>query len=182
MADDLNPTGPSQPTLNQAYTTPGNPVTHNPAERVAASATARSNADSPVVDQRIPTKQTASVDEATEASLGRGVRAPGRPGEEAKGLREEDVGRHTELDAEQMAAPGEGRVADAVMGGAGKTGSGGTEPGLEMDLDRKKAEQAPLREAIKEQRAHDVDVGGVLGQRGGPANPVDKNNYPNTSS
>lgn len=47
---------------------------------------------------------------------------------------------------------------------------------------RKKAEQAPLREAIKEQRAHDVDVGGVLGQRGGPANPVDKNNYPNTSS
>lgn len=44
---------------------------------------------------------------------------------------------------------------------------------------RKKAEQAPLREAAKEERAHNVDVGGVLGQTGGPANPVGKDNYPN---
>ncbi|KAL1651335.1 hypothetical protein SLS58_000674 [Diplodia intermedia] len=181
MTDDLNPTGPSQPTLDQAYTTPGNPATHNPAERAAAGTTARANADSPAVDQRIPTKQTASADEATASSLGRGVRAPGRPGEEAKGLGEEDVGRHNELDAQQMAAPGEGRVAAAVES-QGKTGSGGTEPGLETDLDRKKAEQAPMREAIKEERQHKVDVGGVLGQTGGPANPVGKDNYPNTSS
>lgn len=45
---------------------------------------------------------------------------------------------------------------------------------------RKKAEQAPMREAVKEKKQHDVDVGGVLGQRGGPANPVDKDNYPNS--
>lgn len=36
---------------------------------------------------------------------------------------------------------------------------------------RKKAEQAPAREAMKESRAENVDVGGVLGQRSAPAAP-----------
>jgi len=40
MSDGLNPTGPSQPTLNQAYSTPGNAATKEPAEKAqAASAT-----------------------------------------------------------------------------------------------------------------------------------------------
>lgn len=69
-----------------------------------------------------------------------------------------------------MRAPGEGEIADAVDHKAGATGS---QPDLLSDLDRKKAEQAPAREEIKEQRSQGVDVGGVLGQRGGPANPVD---------
>lgn len=47
---------------------------------------------------------------------------------------------------------------------------------------RKKAEQAPAREAIQNERQKGVDVGGVLGQRGGPANPVDKDNYPNAGN
>lgn len=46
---------------------------------------------------------------------------------------------------------------------------------------RKKAEQAPAREAMKQQREKVVDDGGALGQRGGPANLVGKDNYPNTS-
>lgn len=78
-----------------------------------------------------------------------------------------------------MAAPGEGKIASAVDE---KPGATGAQPGLESDLDRKKAEQAPLREQKKEERKHDVDVAGVLGQTGGPANPVDKDNYPNSSS
>ena len=48
--------------------------------------------------------------------------------------------------------------------------------------ERKKAEQAPAREAVKEERKENVDVAGVLGQRGGPANPVDKGNYPNSGN
>lgn len=76
-----------------------------------------------------------------------------------------------------MAAPGEGRIAAAVDS---KPGASGAQPGLESDLDRKKAEQAPLREQKKQERQEKVDVGGVLGQRGGPANPVDKGNYPNS--
>lgn len=78
-----------------------------------------------------------------------------------------------------MAAPGEGEIASAVHE---KPGATGAQEGLESDLDRKKAEQAPAREAIKEQKKEEVDVGGILGQRGGPANPVDNangGNYPN---
>lgn len=59
------------------------------------------------------------------------------PGEEAKGLSEEDVGRQKELDGEQMAAPGEGRVAAAVREAGGKkSGGGGEQPDLAADLDR----------------------------------------------
>lgn len=44
----------------------------------------------------------------------------------------------------------------------------------------KKAEQAPKRAAIDAEKEKELDVGGILGQRGGPANPVDKDNYPNS--
>ena len=76
-----------------------------------------------------------------------------------------------------MAAPGEGKVADAVDQ---KPGATGAQPDLASDLDRKKEEQREAREEIKAQKKEDVDVAGVLGQRGGPANPVDKEGYPNS--
>jgi len=118
------------------------------------------------------------MEEATPTSVAYGIRgAP--PGEEAKGFTQEDYGKHTELDAAQMAAPGEGKIYEAVEE---KPGADGAQPGLETDLERKKAEQAPAREAIEAEKQKEVDVGGVLGQRGGPANPVDKDNYPNTGS
>ena len=68
-------------------------------------------------------------------------------------------------EAEQMRAPGEGDVARQQER---KTGFG-EQGDLASDLDRKKAEQAPLREEVQEQRAQGVDVGGAIGQRGGPA-------------
>ncbi|GAB7357264.1 hypothetical protein MBLNU459_g8237t1 [Dothideomycetes sp. NU459] len=170
----LDPSGPSQPNLDQAYTTPGNPASKEPAEQAQAQTNANTN--TPEVDKRIPQKQTTEQSEATPTSMARGIRgAP--PGEEAAGLTDEDVGRNQELDAAQMGAPGEGKVARAVHD---KPGATGAQEGLESDLDRKKAEQAPAREAAKEQRQEDVDVAGVLGQRGGPANPVgNQGNYPN---
>ena len=78
-----------------------------------------------------------------------------------------------------MAAPGEGKIAKAVHD---KPGATGEQEGLETDLDRKKAEQAPLRAKIDEEKKKEVDVAGVLGQTGGPANPVDKGNYPNSGN
>lgn len=123
-------------------------------------------------------KTQISQDEATPTSVARGVRGAG-PGDEKYGLTDEDVGRNTELEAEQMAAPGEGKIASAVERKPGATGS---EPGLETDLDRKKAEQAPLREKKLAEKQEKVDVAGVLGQTGGPANPVDKGGYPNSGS
>ena len=100
--------------------------------------------------------------------MGRGVRgAP--PGEETKGYTQDSLNREQELDGEQMAAPGEGKVSAANYN---KPGASGNEPGLENDLEKKKAEQAPARQKVQEEEQQDVDVAGVLGQRGGPANPV----------
>jgi len=39
----LDPKGPSQPSLNQAYTTPGNPATKEPAEEAQADANAHTD-------------------------------------------------------------------------------------------------------------------------------------------
>lgn len=126
----LDPTGPSQPTLNQAYTTPGNPATKDPSEQLQTDQNALD--DSRPVDQRVPQTQAT---EGTPSSLGRGIH--GAPaGEERKGLTEEDVGRHQELDGEQMAAPGEGRIADAVAGRGKSLGGSGEQPDLAADLDR----------------------------------------------
>jgi len=192
-SDDLNPTGPSQPNLDDVYKVAGNPADKEPAEKAESSTQSDPNArtmyvhpscspstptNSPPSDHRGPDDQNPNTSEATPTSVARGIRGAG-PGEETKGLSHEDVGRNRELDAAQMAAPGEGKIASAVEE---KPGATGTQPGLESDLDRKKAEQAPLREQKKAERKHDVDVAGVLGQTGGPANPVDKNNYPNSSS
>lgn len=99
-------------------------------------------------------------------------------GEEAAGRSHEEMGRNQELDADQMAAPGEGKIKDAVTGP--NSGGAGREQGMESDLDRKKAEQASAREEVKGEKEKNFDVGGILGQRGGPANPVDKDNYPNS--
>lgn len=175
----LDPSGPAQPSINDAYQTRDNQVTKEPYERdMGHYNRASANADG-VTDQRIPREQSSSIDDATPSSLGYGVQgAP--PGEEAKGYTQEDVGRHRELDGEQMAAPGEGKIREAVEGRGGKSGASGSEPGLEVDLDRKKAEQAEDREAMKSARQREVDVGGVLGQSAAPADPTEKNNYPNS--
>lgn len=68
-----------------------------------------------------------------------------------------------------MRAPGDGEVRDVVDRKPGATGS---ENSLTSDLDKKKAEQAPEREAIKEERKEKVDVAGILANRGGPASTV----------
>lgn len=183
----MNPSGAAQPSLQQAYETKGNPAETEPAEKASAEQNAQSNAGQSTTETRVPTKQTSyalfihpfnqtsltatprrSIDEATPSSLGQGVHgAP--PGEEAKGKTDEDVGRSNELDGAQMAAPGEGDVADIVDRKPGATGG---EESLTTDLDRKKAEQAPAREAAKAERKEKVDVAGILAQRSAPADPT----------
>jgi len=166
----LDPSGPAQPNLNQAYEAQDNPATKDPREQAQGrlNKNAASNAEN-ITDQRIPREQSSSIHDATASSLGYGVR--GAPaGEEAKGYSQDQLDRSQELDAEQMAAPGERKVYEAVEGQrGGKTGTGGEQPGLETDLDRKKREQAGLREEMKQARNYGVDVGGVLGQSSAPA-------------
>jgi len=102
--------------------------------------------------------------------MARGVRGAVMD-ETSTGVTQEDEYRSREPEAEQMAAPGEGKVQEAVSQHAGASGK---EPGLETDLARKRAEQAPLREAKQEKKGNDIDVGGILGQRSAPGNPLDK--------
>lgn len=67
-----------------------------------------------------------------------------------------------------MRAPGEGEVFRKQMD---KTGEGwGEQESLTSDLDRKKAEQAEKREAIKKERAEGGDVGGSMGRLGNESN------------
>lgn len=128
----LSPTGHAQPTPSDADNAPSNPATKNPSEK--QSSDSHTKPHSQPGDQKIPQKQ-ASEDEAQPWAQGRGIR--GAPaGEEAKGKTEEDVGRHNELDGEQMAMPGEGRVADAVAGRGGGGNVGGEQESLTADLDR----------------------------------------------
>ena len=130
----LSPSGASQPTQDQAYTTPGNPASKTPAEQSQAGFNAADNSAS--VEQRIPTKQASDAQGLRNAKFEEGAGIHGAPaGEEAKGLTDEDVGRHRELDGEQMAAPGEGKVADAVEKRGHGTGGGGEQPDLAADLD-----------------------------------------------
>ncbi|KAI4600896.1 hypothetical protein KJ359_013059 [Pestalotiopsis sp. 9143b] len=150
----MDPTGPSQPPKATSYETQGVGVDSNPAELRSAHS---QHAQGARVDQRVPTSQSAGVHEATPTSVARGIRgAP--PGEEQHGRTEEQVGRHRELDGEQMRAPGEGDVADVV---SRKPGASGSQPDLASDLDRKKAEQAEDREAIKSAREQGMVSGDV---------------------
>ncbi|KAF7193374.1 hypothetical protein HII31_05249 [Pseudocercospora fuligena] len=174
MSDGIHPSGPSHPGPNAAYETAGNPTQKEPVEASRAQLNAQTDDDNAVA-HRGANEGEVGFDRAVPTSLGRGIHgAP--PGEETKGYTQASYDSQ-ELDAEQMGAPGEGKVDSAVKN---KPGASGSQPGLESDLDRKKAEQASARQSIKEQKQEEVDVGGILGQRGGPANPVDKNNYPNS--
>lgn len=112
--------------------------------------------------------------------MARGVHGAG-PGEDPSSLSDRDKGVSKDTEADALATYGEDEIADAVKSKS-KSGAAGGEPGFESDLDRKKAEQAPAREKMKEEEGKKVDVAGVLGQTGGPANPVDKGGYPNSGS
>lgn len=111
--------------------------------------------------------------------MARGVRGGG-DGEDPNKLTDQEQGKSADVEAEEaLATYREGQIADAQETKSGATGG---ERGLETDLDRKKAEQAPMRNSIQQEEKREVDVAGVLGQRGGPANPVGKDNYPNKGS
>ncbi|KAI1458025.1 hypothetical protein F4805DRAFT_154424 [Annulohypoxylon moriforme] len=141
----MNPSGPPQPPKSTAYETQSNLATSNPLEQRKAHDHHTRGTD---VAERMPPTRSKGVEEATPSSLGYGIH--GAPaGEERYGRSQEQVGRARELEGEQMRAPGEGDVARAVEG---KPGAGGEQIDLAGDLERKKNEQATMREAVKEQR------------------------------
>ena len=124
----MDPQDAAQPPLDTVYKVEGNPATANPAEEQAS----HQEPHGQQLEERLPGSPSSGLQEARPSALGAGVRgAP--PGEERQGKSAEQVGRHRELEGEQMRAPGEGDVSAAVEA---KSGATGAEPDLASDLDR----------------------------------------------
>jgi len=157
----MDPKAPAQPKLDTAYDTAGNPAERTSHEQSKAAAKESTNTGATAEDRGqgdIPVPSTHD-DRATPSSLGIGAR-------NASGDKGENVGPGaSNLDGEQMRAPGEGDVYKKQFS---KSGFGEQED-LAGDLDRKKAEQADARAEIESHRKEDVDVGGALGNRVGPS-------------
>ena len=138
----MNTDNTAQPTLNQAYTTPGNPTTQKPNEASTSQQQSPLNAD-PKAVHRGPNDQSNA--EPTPSALARGVGA--------KGDRDEDkVGYTDPLEGEQMHMAGEGKVMAAQWH---KTGFGEQED-LTKGLEAKKEEQREEREKRKQERSMGV--------------------------
>jgi hypothetical protein len=171
----LDPSGPSQPTQQQGLNQSG-----NPADKTAAEGHAAQTSDqSAKVDSRSKGDVPSTHDgEARPSALGAG---------DTGALKEKDISRSDahpysedgNLEGEQMRAPGEGDVAEAVRtgGGGGHLGQGD----LMSDMDRKaKEHEEELRKRgertgkeIEEEEKEDwtnkrADVGEALAATGTP--------------
>ena len=160
----MDPKGPAQPNLDQVYETQGNPASQTPSE----SRTADANAHTNTAKTSHRSQNDVPISKATSSALdagGSGERdAPLSSGAYAGGDQDQS-GRKGELEGEQMRAPGEG---DVMQSQWNKTGMG-EQKSLTSDLDRKKEEQRGAREEIQGERKEQVEVGGALGGRTGPA-------------
>ncbi|KAK1751303.1 hypothetical protein QBC47DRAFT_417240 [Echria macrotheca] len=164
------PTGPSQPPTSEAYTTSRNPVERKPSEQAVADTPGPSASGGDDIEHRNQA-DSASRGSAVPSALGRGIH--GTDPSDYKSSGQKDAGPQNENeDAEQMAVPSEGKVADAVERKSGtqqQHGRGRGEvdlQGTEADMERKKAQQSFAREEVKEARREGKDVDGGAGASG----------------
>ncbi|KAH8670796.1 hypothetical protein BX600DRAFT_433951 [Xylariales sp. PMI_506] len=141
----MDPTRPSQPPKAAAYTVEGNATTSNPEE----TRSMKHSEQERVLEERLPGSRMYEEQEGMPQALGQGIRGAPPSHERYGSAAEQAAARSRELDGEQMRPPGEGAVNDAVRR---KPGASGSQPDLASDLDRKKAEQASKREAMKQAR------------------------------
>lgn len=173
----MDPQGPSQPSQQTSYNQPTNPSSQTASEQSKSQDPSSSAA--PPIDHRQPhdVPSTHSGGAATWA-LGKGDTGP---------LKQKDIpasdaqnySAKSELEGEQMRAPGEGDVADAVTGK--RFGGHGEQEGLTENMDEKTRAHADalhergqrtgkeIEEEEKEDwtgKKGDVDLGEALGGRG----------------
>ena len=152
----MDPSGPSQPSLNEAYAHPSNSA-QSSSEHTDSTKTSASQARSgPTFSSREPNDV---ITDATPSSLGYGVQDSRHDAGESLGQAASD------LEGEQMRAPGDGDIARMQE----RKGGFGEQKGLTEGLDRKKEEQ----QALKQERGYTgegagegsggVDVEGAIG-------------------
>ncbi|KAL9607884.1 MAG: hypothetical protein Q9167_007247 [Letrouitia subvulpina] len=163
----MDPKGPSQPPLDTAYDHPSNPATQTKSEEEYSKSTSASiQRSDPQVDRRergdvpVPSRHNEA---AVPSSLGYGVRDDRDDAGESKGPPVSD------LEGEQMRAPGEGDIAQAQQTKQGF----GEQPDLASDLDKKKESQQKRlqergygNEAENSGSLGEVDVESVVGGSG----------------
>lgn len=173
---DLDPQAPSQPTQQTGLNQASNPASKTETE----DSTSQQPTSQTKIDHRsqydVPSTH---ISEATGSSLGRGDTGP---------LKEKDLGESdsqnygdpnkANLEGEQMRAPGEGEVADAVRQGGGGGHKGQEDLGADMDRKKEEHDQALKARGMRTSeeieaeekedwtgKKGDVDVGEALGGR-----------------
>lgn len=157
----MDPQAASQPSIDTAYENPDNPADQTTSERKDATSTGASQQRSdPTYERREPNDTTgdrgsASQGEAMPSSLGYGAQDSSGDAGESMG------GSVSNQEAEQMGAAGDGDIASAQE----KKHGFGEETSLTSDLDRKKAEQAGIKDERRGagEGGGGVDVQGALG-------------------
>lgn len=174
----LDPSAPSQPNQQASLDQSQNPASKTSEEE--SQARDPSHTAQPPIDHRAPHDVPSSYGEAaTSTALGRGD--TGRLTQ--RNLPESDTQNYSadpNQEGEQMRAPGEGDVAEAVVQGKGKTGAGSEQESLGQNMEAKaEAHRQALHERgertgaeIEEEEKEDwtgkkegVDLGRALGGR-----------------
>jgi hypothetical protein len=175
----LDPSAPSQPNQQASRDQSKNPASKTSEEE--SKAQDPSHTAQPPIDHRtqhdVPSSHS---EEARGSSLGRGETGALTQNK----IPESDAQNYSKdpnQEGEQMRAPGEGDVADAVVRGRGKTGGGGEEESLVQNMEAKteahkqalhergKRTGAEIQEEEKEDwtgKKNSVDLGQALGGRG----------------
>jgi len=172
----MDPQAPSQPSQQTGYNQPSNPSSQTTSEK---SQTHGTFSTAPPIDHRNPDDAPSTHEtDATPSSLGRGDTGPLK----AKDISASDAqncSSNTELKGEQMRAPGEGDVADAVT--KKKFGGHGEQQELTENMEEKskmhkealhergQRTEADIEEEGKEDwtgKKGEVDVGQALRGRG----------------
>lgn len=106
-----------QPSNIEPYIQPGNPVTKEPLENKVADHRSHDNSST---HAKVPSEHSQGQDQGTFSSLGRGVQGGSGPVDATEARNTGSSGADGELqnpnvNAEQLATLGEGKVADAVQ-------------------------------------------------------------------
>ncbi|CAD6575846.1 MAG: hypothetical protein ASARMPREDX12_007597 [Alectoria sarmentosa] len=157
----MDPQAPSQPSIDTAYENPDNPADQTPSEsKNATSIGASQQRSDPTYERRelndtVGDRGSASQSEAMPSSLGYGAQDSGGDAGESMG------GPVSNQEGEQMSAAGDGDIAVAQERKHGF----GEQTSLTSDLDRKKAEQAEIKDGRSNGGGGGggVDVQGALG-------------------
>lgn len=156
----MDPQAPSQPSIDTAYENPDNPADQTTSERKDATSVGASQQRSdPSYERRGPNdtiggRESSSQNEATPSSLGYGAQDSSGDAGDSMG------GPVSNQEGEQMAAAGDGDIAVAQEHKHGF----GEQKSLTSDLDRKKAEQADIKDERRSgEGSGGVDVQGALG-------------------